>query len=176
MRYPPAMLNRNPTATKVAQGAVIAALYVVLTMLFAPISFGAAQVRVAEIMTIMPLFTSAAIPGLFFGCILANLLGGAIVWDVVFGSLATLIGAVFGYMLRKNRWLVPIPAVAANTVIVPLVLRYGYGVDIPLYLLALYIAVGEIVGCYILGELFASVLLKHNSLKELLAGKGKKNP
>ncbi len=176
MRYPPATLNRNPTTTKVAQGAVIAALYVVLTMLFAPISFGAVQVRVAEIMTIMPLFTSAAIPGLFVGCVLANLLGGAIVWDVVFGSLATLIGAVFGYMLRKNRWLVPIPAVAANTVIVPLVLRYGYGVELPLYLLAVYIAVGEIVGCYILGELFASVLLKHNSLREMLAGKGKKKP
>lgn len=145
-------------------GAAIAALYVVLTLVFAPISFGAMQVRIAEALTILPLFTSAAIPGLFVGCVLANLLGGAIIWDVVFGSLATLIGAVGGYLLRKNRWLVPIPAIAANTVIVPFVLRWGYGVDIPLPLLAVYIAVGEIIGCYVLGEILASALLGHRDL------------
>ena len=155
------MSKTNQSVRKLAQGAVIAALYVVLTIIFAPISFGAVQVRIAEIMTIMPLFTPAATPGLFLGCVLANLLGGAIIWDVIFGSVATLIGAALGYLLRKNRWLVPIPAIIANTVIVPLVLRYGYGIDMPLYLLAVYIALGEIVGCYLLGELFASVLMKH---------------
>lgn len=144
-----------------AQSAVIAALYTALTVVFAPISFGAIQVRIAEVMTILPMFTSAAIPGLFIGCILANLLGGGIILDVVFGSIATLLGAVFGYILRRNRWLVPIPTVISNTIIVPLVLRYGYGLDIPLPLLMMYIAAGEIVGCYLLGELFASVLLKH---------------
>ena len=155
------MSKTNQSVRKIAQGAVIAALYVVLTIIFAPISFGAVQVRIAEIMTIMPLFTPAAIPGLFLGCVLANLLGGAIIWDVIFGSLATLIGAALGYMLRKNRWLVPIPAIVSNTIIVPLVLRYGYAIDMPLYLMAIYIALGEIVGCYLLGELFASILLKH---------------
>ena len=146
------------------QGAAIAALYVALTMIFAPISFGAVQVRIAEALTILPMFTFAAVPGLFLGCVLANLLGGAIFWDVVFGSLATLIGAVGGYLLRKNRWLVPIPAIVANTVIVPLVLRYGYGVDMPLPLLAVYIAIGEIIGCYALGQLLASALDKHRDL------------
>ena len=155
------MSKTNQSVRKIAQGAVIAALYVVLTIIFAPISFGAVQVRIAEIMTIMPLFTPAAIPGLFLGCVLANLLGGAIIWDVIFGSVATLIGAALGYMLRKNRWLVPIPAIVSNTIIVPLVLRYGYAIDMPLYLMAIYIALGEIVGCYLLGELFASILLKH---------------
>ena len=155
------MSKTNQSVRKLAQGAVIAALYVVLTIIFAPISFGAVQVRIAEIMTIMPLFTPAAIPGLFLGCVLANLLGGAIIWDVIFGSIATLIGAALGYMLRKNRWLVPIPAIVSNTIIVPLVLRYGYAIDMPLYLMAIYIALGEIVGCYLLGELFASLLLKH---------------
>ena len=155
------MSKTNQSVRKIAQGAVIAALYVVLTIIFAPISFGAVQVRIAEIMTIMPLFTPAAIPGLFLGCVLANLLGGAIIWDVIFGSIATLIGAALGYMLRKNRWLVPIPAIVSNTIIVPLVLRYGYAIDMPLYLMAIYIALGEIVGCYLLGELFASLLLKH---------------
>ena len=149
----------------VAHAAMIAAVYVVLTMLFAPFSFRAIQVRVAEAITILPLFTPAAIHGLFVGCILANILGGAIIWDVIFGSLATLIGAVVGRMLRKNRWLVPIPAIAANTVIVPLVLRYGYGENLPILLMAVYVAAGEIISCYVLGELLAEVLLRYkNSL------------
>ena len=70
-------------------------------------------------------------------------------------------GAALGYVLRFNRWLVPIPAILANTVIVPLVLRHGYGVDMPLYLMAIYVAAGEIIGCYILGELFATILLRY---------------
>ena len=148
---------------ELAQGAVIAALYVVLTLVFAPISFGEMQLRVAEALTILPLFTTAAIPGLFVGCVIANLLGGAIIWDVIFGSIATLIGAVFSYMLRKNRWLVPIPAILSNTVIVPFVLKYGYGVEAPILLLMLYILIGEIGGCYVLGELLATVLMPHKN-------------
>ena len=105
----------NPSgAQRMAQGGIIAALYVILTFIFAPISFGAVQVRIAEALTILPMFTSAAVPGLFVGCLLANIFGGAIIWDVVFGSIATLIGAVLGRMLRSNRWLVPIPAVVSN--------------------------------------------------------------
>ena len=157
-------MSRSSVTLRLTQGAAIAAIYVVLTLVFAPISLGAMQIRIAEAMTILPLFTPMAIPGLFIGCLLANLLGGAIVWDVVFGSLATLIGAAGGWLLRKNRWLVPIPAVIANTVIVPLVLKYGYGVDLPLLLSALYIAVGEIIGCYVLGEILASALLKREAI------------
>ena len=154
------MKDRQPEVLKLTQGAVIAALYVVLTMVFAPISFGPVQLRIAEALTILPLFTSAAVPGLFIGCLLANLLGGAIVWDIVFGSLATLIGAWLGYKLRKNRWLVPVPAVVSNAVIIPFVLKYGYGfAEFPLYLLIIYIAAGEILGCYVLGEILGSVLL-----------------
>lgn len=164
------MDGRRNTAKKLSQAAMIAALYVVLTLVFAPISFGAMQVRVAEALTILPLFTSAAIPGLFVGCLLANLIGGAVVLDVAFGSLATLIGAVGGWLLRRNRWLVPIPAILANTVIVPLVLKYGYGVDLPLLLSAVYIAVGEIIGCGVLGELFASALLKRRSIFDAKRG------
>lgn len=158
-------MGQNKTRTEqLAQGAVIAALYVALTMLFAPVSFGAVQVRIAEVLTILPLFTPAAIPGLFIGCVIANLLGGAIVWDVLFGSLATLIGAALGYRLRFNRWLVPIPAILANTLIIPPILRYGYGIDLPLELIALQVALGEIAGCYVLGELFASALLQRRNL------------
>lgn len=158
-------MNKNSSVTmKITVAAAIAALYVVLTMLFAPISFAAMQVRIAEALTILPMFTPMAILGLFLGCLLANLLGGAVVLDVVFGSIATLIGAVGGWMLRKNRWLVPIPAIAANTVIVPLVLKYGYGVDLPLLLSALYILVGEILGCFVLGEMLATALLKREQI------------
>ena len=83
----------------IARGGIIAALYVVLTYIFAPISFGPIQVRIAEMLTILPLFTPAAVPGLFIGCFLGNILGGAIVIDVVCGSIATLIGAVGLYFI-----------------------------------------------------------------------------
>jgi len=159
------MKSKDPKVTWITQGAAIAALYVVLTLVFAPISFGPVQLRVAEALCILPMFTPAAIPGLFIGCLIANLLGGGIILDVVFGSLATLIGAVLGYMLRSNRWLVPLPAVIANALIVPFVLKYGYGVvDVAVPVLMLQIAAGEILGCYVLGELFASALMKRKAI------------
>ena len=155
------MKNTDPKVLWITQGAVIAALYVVLTLVFAPISFGPVQVRIAEALCILPMFTPAAIPGLFIGCLLANLIGGGIMLDVIFGSLATLIGAVLGYMLRKNRWLVPLPAVLANTIIVPFVLRYGYGVvDIAIPVLMLQILIGEVIGCYGIGELLCTTIQK----------------
>ena len=156
--------NGRASALRLTQSAAIAALYVVLTLIFAPISFGEMQVRISEALTILPLFTSAAIPGLFIGCILSNLLGGAIVWDVIFGSLATLIGAVGGYLLRRNRWLVPLPTILANGIIVPFVLRYGYQVPLSIPLMMACVAVGEIISCYGLGELLCSVLLRHKHI------------
>ncbi|MCR5009671.1 MAG: QueT transporter family protein [Clostridia bacterium] len=148
------------TTRRIAHGAIIAAVYVVLCIIFQPISYGPIQFRIAEALTIMPLFTPAAIPGLFVGCILANIIGQGVIMDVIFGSLATLIGAVLGYLLRRNRWLVPIPAVVANALIIPFVLRYGYGfTDVPIALEMLYILAGEVVGCYILGELLATILI-----------------
>ena len=154
-------MHNKFTSKQLALGAIIAALYVVITVIFAPISFGYMQVRISEALTIMPLFTEAAVPGLFIGCILANLLGGAVPIDIVFGSIATLIGAVLGRALRSNRWLVPIPSIVSNAIIIPLVLRYGYGVDIPYLLSAGYIAVGEFLGCFVLGEILASALMKY---------------
>ena len=161
------MSKKRISTLFITQGAVIAGLYVALTVIFAPISFGPLQLRIAEALTILPLFTPAAIPGLFAGCLLANMIGGAVVLDVVFGSAATLIGAAFGYLLRKNRWLVPIPAIAANTVIIPFVLKYGYSVNVPLNLMFLYIAVGEFLGCYVLGELLGLALWRYRSIFRL---------
>lgn len=154
------MRKNDSKVLQLTYAAIIAASYVALTLVLAPFSFGPMQVRVAEALTILPLFTPAAIPGLTIGCLIANLMGGAVILDVIFGSLATLIGAALGYLLRFNRWLVPIPTVAANTIIVPFVLRYGYGVEIPIPLMMVYIAVGEFIGCYVLGELLATAVLK----------------
>ena len=106
-----------------AYGAVIAAIYVALTMAFQPISFGPVQFRISEALCILPFFTPAAIPGLFVGCFLSNLFCGAAGLDIVFGSLATLIGAVGSYALRKSKVLVCVPPILANTIIVPWVLR-----------------------------------------------------
>ena len=153
------MSKTKSNTLELTQAGIIAALYVVLTLVFAPISFGSIQLRVAEALTILPLFTSAAVPGLFVGCLVANILGGAVLWDIIFGSIATLIGAYFSYKLKGNRWLVPIPAIVSNTIIIPFVLKYAYGVDIPLVLQMLYVFAGEVGGCFILGELLASALI-----------------
>ena len=152
---------KNSKVTFITHAAAVAAIYVVLTLVFAPISYGEVQVRIAEALTILPFFTPAAIPGLFIGCLIANVIGGSIVLDVIFGSIATLLGAAGTWMLRKNRWLAPLPPIISNTVIVPLVLRFGYGVLLPIPLLMVFIAIGEIISCYILGELLLSVLLPY---------------
>ncbi len=155
-------MDRRSRILRITQAAVIAAVYAVLTVVFAPISYGPAQIRIAEALSILPMFTPAAVPGLFIGCLTANILGGAVILDIVFGSLATLIGAWLGYLLRNNRWLVPLPAVIANALIIPYVLKYGYGYEeFPLPVLMIYIAIGEIIGCYVLGELMGSILLKY---------------
>ena len=126
---------KNKKVKFIVDAAVIAALYVVLTYLAAAfnLSSGVIQVRFSEALTILPFFTPAAIPGLFVGCIIANLLGGAIPVDIIFGSIATLIGAFFTYKLRNTgKWTAPIPPIISNIVIVPLVLRYGYGINLPI--------------------------------------------
>lgn len=131
---------------------MIAAIYVVLTVLLRPFSFNEIQVRIAEALTILPAFTPAAIPGLFIGCLIGNILGGSILPDILFGSLATLIGALFTYLLRKrNMFLAPLPPILSNTIIVPFVLRYAYGSNLPIFLLMLSIGIGEIISCGVLG-------------------------
>ena len=143
------------------QGAMIAALYVVLTMIFAPISFSEIQVRVSEALTILPVFTPAAVPGLFIGCIIANILGGAVLPDIIFGSSATLIGAVFTWKLReRSPYLAPIPPIVSNAVIVPFVLRYAYGVPLPIPFMMLTVGIGEVISCGVFGMILYFALKK----------------
>lgn len=142
--------------------AMIAAIYVVLTILFRPFSFGEIQVRIAEALTVLPVFTPAAIPGLFIGCLIGNILGGAILPDIVFGSLATLIGAMLTYVLRKqSRYLAVLPPILSNTLIIPFVLRYAYGVNLPIYWMMLTVGVGEVLSCGVLGIILHSALQKY---------------
>lgn len=154
---------RNKKVLHLVQGAAIAAIYVVLVVIFDYWSFGAIQFRIAEALTILPFFTPAAIPGLFVGCILANLLGSAIPADIIFGSLATLIGALGSYALRKHKWLVPLPPIAANTLIVPFVLKFGYGVEEAIPYMMLTVGLGEVIVCAVIGLVLLHALapLKH---------------
>lgn len=146
----------------IAYAAMIAAIYVILTSIFAPFGFGEIQVRVAEALTILPAFTSAAIPGLFIGCLIGNILGGAILPDIIFGSLATLIGAVFVFLLRrKSKYVLPLAPVLSNSLIIPFILRFGYGVNLPIPFLMLSIGIGEILSCGVLGMLLHNALSKY---------------
>ena len=151
---------KNKSTMFLVQAAAIGAIYVVLTLLFAPLSYGEVQIRFSEALTILPYFTPAAIPGLFVGCILSNLLGGAIPVDIVFGSVATLIGAVFTYKLRSNKGLAPVPPIVANTLIVPVVLYYGYGVNLPIPLMMLTVGAGEVISCGVFGMIILTALSK----------------
>lgn len=148
-----------------SQAAMIAAIYVVLTYIFAPFSFGEIQVRIAEALTILPVFTPAAVPGLFIGCLIGNILGGAILPDIIFGSIATLIGAFCTYQLRTyNPLLAPLPPALANTVIVPFVLRFGYGAALPIPFMMLTVGIGEVLSCGILGMILYCALNKYKNI------------
>ena len=149
-------------AQKLTTAAIIAALYVVLTMLSRVFGLdsGVIQVRFSEALCILPIFTPAAVPGLFVGCLLSNILAGGIFWDVVFGSLATLLGALGTRYLRKNPYLAILPPILSNTIIIPFVLSYAYGIPGSIFYFMLTVGIGEIISCGILGIFLHSTLKK----------------
>lgn len=153
-------MNKTSFLTKAA---VIAALYVVLTLLANALGLAnyAVQLRFSEALTILPCFTPAAIPGLFIGCLLSNILTGAMPLDILFGSVATLLGALGTYLLRRHKWLAPLPPIAANTLIVPFVLAYVYRFEgsVPYFMLT--VGIGELLSCGILGILLLQLLEKY---------------
>ena len=153
------MKNQNKSVYFMTHAAAVAAIYIVLTMVFQPISFGPVQFRVSEALCILPFFTPAAVPGLFVGCLLSNLFCGAAALDVIFGSLATLIGAVGSYLLRHNRWAVCVPPIMANTIIIPWVLRYAYGSADLIPVAMVTVGAGEILAIGVLGNALLAALL-----------------
>ena len=148
----------------ITQAAMIAAIYVVLVFAFQPISFSQIQFRIAESLTILPFFTPAAIPGITIGCFLGNLLSGADMLDILFGTLATLIGALGSYVLRKNKFLVPISPIISNAIIIPWVLRYAYFETASIPFLMATVGLGQVVSCGILGLILLFALDKYKAI------------
>lgn len=150
------------SALFLTQAAMIAALYVVLTYIanLFGLASGVIQIRLSEMLCILPVFTPAAIPGLFIGCLLSNILTGCVIWDILFGSLATLAGAIGTYLLRNHKFVFTLPPVAANMIVVPLVLQYAYGVPDAVWYLAVTVGAGEVISVCILGMLLYKVLYR----------------
>ena len=157
---------KNKKAYFITQAAVIAALYVVLTLFINAfdLASGAIQVRISEALTILPYFTPAAVPGLFIGCLLSNFMTSAAIWDIIFGSLATLIGAIGTYLLRKWKWCAPLPPLLSNTIIIPFVLTYAYGIPggIPFFMLT--VGAGEVLSCGVLGMILLFALQRYRNI------------
>ena len=161
------MKNRTLRLRYLTHAGIIAALYVALTWLSALVGLsgmGAIQLRLSEALCVLPYFTGAALPGLTVGCLLANLFTGAAVPDVIFGTLATLLGAIGTRMLRRWRYLAPVPPIVSNTVIIPFVIRYAYtGVTEALPFLFLTVGLGELLSVGVFGTVLLLTLDKYKN-------------
>lgn len=152
-----------------AKAAMIAALYTVLTMIATALglSSGVIQFRISEALCILPIFMPEAIPGLFIGCLISNILSGCVIWDVIFGAVATLIGALGARALRKLpeklKWIATLPTVLANGIIVPFVLLYAYGAEGSYAFFALTVSIGELVCASVLGSISYYYITKKNA-------------
>jgi uncharacterized membrane protein len=159
---------RNKKVLFITQAAIIAALYVVLTVFIAAFNLasGSIQIRISEALCILPYFTPAAIPGLWIGCLIANLVTGASIFDIVFGSLATLLGAVFTYLLRRHKFLCTLPPVIANALIIPPVLIFAYNIPDVIWngINVVTVGLGEVVSVCVLGTVLLNVLNKYRGV------------
>ncbi|NFM80735.1 QueT transporter family protein [Clostridium botulinum] len=158
---------QNKKISKLVFSAVIAAIYTVLTLLLAPISYGQIQVRVSESLTLLPFLSSYSIWGVFLGCIISNLIGGNGIIDVVFGSFATLIAAILTYYIGKSnlkfkKYLAPLPPIIINAVVIGFILNYT--LKLPLLLSIIWVGLGEAISCYVLGLILISIIEKNKKL------------
>ena len=149
---------QNKKISKLVFSAVIAAIYTVLTLLLAPISYGQIQVRVSESLTLLPFLSSYSIWGVFLGCIISNLIGG---------SLATLIAAILTYYIGKSnlkfkKYLAPLPPIIINAVVIGFILNYT--LKLPLLLSIIWVGLGEAISCYVLGLILISIIEKNKKL------------
>ncbi len=144
-------------------GALIASVYILLTLLsnMAGLASGVIQLRLSEALCILPLFTPAAVPGLFAGCIISNILTGCAPWDIFFGGAATLIGALGTFLLRRFRYISLIPPILANTLILPWVLSLVYSFEGSIFYFMVTIFIGEFISIGILGTLLRKSLEKY---------------
>lgn len=154
--------KRTVSVHYLTTAAIIAALYVVFTGLSAAfgLASGVIQIRLSEALTVLPYFTPAAIPGVTIGCLLANLLTGAPLPDILFGTLASFLGVLGASMVRKKKYLIAVPTILSNAIIIPLVLQYAYGVKDAFWYLMLTVGAGEVISAGLLGGLLLHVLQK----------------
>ena len=146
-------MNKSKSS-KLIQMLVIAAVYVAITVIenaTVGMTKDIIQVRISEALTVLPYFTPAAIPGLFIGCIASNYLVGCHVYDIIFGSLATLVGAIGTYMLRKQKFLAPVPPVVVNMIAIPILFTYVYRYEDSFWYYVATIGIGEAIACGVLG-------------------------
>ena len=183
----PAGVSSSISLAMLVQAAMIAAIYVILTLLANALGLAnyAVQVRFSEALTILPFFTPAAVPGLFVGCILSNILTGCMPLDVIFGSLATLLGAFGTYAIGKMsrqaaagskttqepqkkvsacHILAPLPPIVSNTLIVPFILAYVYQFEGSIFWFMLTVGAGEVISCGLLGLVLLFSLEKHKRI------------
>ena len=158
----------NLSTKYIAQVGIIGSLYAVITILLAPISYGPVQVRVSEALTVLPYLTPAAIPGLFVGCVLANIYGGLGIYDIVGGSLCTLLAAFLTFLCSriKRPILAPLPPVLVNAFGVSLYLHFLF--QFPYWITVIYVGMGEIVACFILGYPLLKIILKKEKILKML--------
>lgn len=156
------MNKRNKTAL-LTRGAIIAAIYVILTYItnLFGLANGAIQVRLSEALCVLPVFFPEAIGGLTLGCFISNIITGCVPTDILFGSLATLIGALGTYCLKKNHMLAIIPPILSNAIIVPFVLKYAYGLGDAWWYFALTVGAGEIISCGLIGSVVIKFVQKN---------------
>lgn len=147
----------------ISTSAIIGALYIVLTMVSNSLGLasGAIQVRISEALCILPVFTPAAVPGLFAGCIISNIIAGGNIFDIIFGSLATLIGAIGTLKLKNHKYLALIPPIVSNTIIVPIILCYAYGINQALYFVMFTVGIGEVISCGVMGMVLLKAMEKY---------------
>ena len=156
-------IKRNKKVRELTLSAAVAALYVCLTFVSGMfgLSGGVLQLRLSEAVCILPAYTVAAVPGLFVGCVISNLLSGGVVMDVIFGSIATLLGAIGTRLIgERHRLLALIPPILSNTVIIPFVLRYAYGAEDALIYMFFTVGIGEVLSCGVLGSLLGGYMKK----------------
>lgn len=156
---------KNNRSVYLCRAAMTAVLYVILTYVSAEfgLASGAVQVRLSEALCVLPVFMPAAVPGLAVGCFFANLMTGCVIFDVIFGTLATLLGAMGTYVLRNRPFLFLLPPILSNMIIIPFVLRYAYHLGDAHWYLVATIGAGEFISAGILGYCLYRALNPHRN-------------
>ena len=165
-------MKLSKQAKFLTRSAMIAALYVALTSVAASLglSSGVIQIRISEALCVLSVYTFAAVPGTFVGCLISNLIYGTL-YDVIIGSLATLIGVLIAYWLRKLPYVSSVPTIISNTLLIPIVLILsGLGGWNMFAYFALTVGIGEVISCGVLGTLLVAYIEKHRSVKAVLFG------